>query len=346
MTTKKGIDVSYAQGNIDFSRISKDQIQFAIVRSSFGWEAGQKDSEFDRNMKGFASKGIPCGIYHYSYAESSEDALKEAEYCLSCIKGTDPQLPVFIDMEEQRIADHGKRVCTDIAKTFCDRIRKAGFVSGIYTNPNWLRNYLYADELIGKYPLWLAQWDSSAPVYDCMIWQYTVGGRGCIDGIPGECDLDILYTDRTDDTKPEPSPSKPDTKPKPSPSKPDTKPSSGGEKKFSIGEQVRITDPVIYGTDKKFTVYPGVKYTVIEQSGNRVVIGINGQATAAIDAKYLDKASSKPAKDNRLVYTVQPGDTLSGIAAKYGTTVNKLVRDNNIKNPDLIYGGQKIIITS
>ena len=325
MTTKKGIDVSYAQGNIDFSRISKDQVQFAIVRSSFGWEAGQKDSEFDRNMKGFASKGIPCGIYHYSYAESSEDALKEAEYCLSCIKGTDPQLPVFIDMEEQRIADHGKR---------------------IYTNPNWLRNYLYADELIGKYPLWLAQWDSSAPVYDCMIWQYTVGGRGCIDGIPGECDLDILYTDRTDDTKPEPSPSKPDTKPKPSPSKPDTKPSSGGEKKFSIGEQVRITDPVIYGTDKKFTVYPGVKYTVIEQSGNRVVIGINGQATAAIDAKYLDKVSSKPAKDNRLVYTVQPGDTLSGIAAKYGTTVNKLVRDNNIKNPDLIYGGQKIIITS
>ena len=89
-----------------------------------------------------------------------------------------------------------------------------------------------------------------------------------------------------------------------------------------------------------------MNYAVIELSGNRVVIGINGQATAAIDAKYLDKVSSKPAKDNRLVYTVQPGDTLSGIAAKYGTTVNKLVRDNNIKNPDLIYGGQKIIITS
>lgn len=335
MTTKKGIDVSYAQGKINFDKIRKEQVQFAIVRSSFGWEANQKDSEFDRNMKGFASKGIPCGIYHYSYAESKNDAVKEAEYCLSCIKGTHPELPVFIDMEEQRIARHGKRVCTDIAKAFCERMKKAGYNAGVYTNPNWLRNYLYSDELIGKYPIWLAQWDSSAPIYECMIWQYKVGGSGCIDGINGECDLDILYTDKTEEIKP----SVPETVP--------SKPISGGTKKFTAGEQVRITDPVIYGTNKHFTVFPGEKYTVIEQSGDRVVIGIKGQVTAAIDAKYLEKAESAPAAGKDIIYTVRPGDTLSGIAAKYGTTVAKLAKDNNIKNPDLIYGGQKIrIITA
>ena len=44
------------------------------------------------------------------------------------------------------------------------------------------------------------------------------------------------------------------------------------------------------------------------------------------------------------VYTVRSGDTLSGIAAKYGVTVNDLVSWNNISNPNLIYVGQKIVI--
>lgn len=43
-------------------------------------------------------------------------------------------------------------------------------------------------------------------------------------------------------------------------------------------------------------------------------------------------------------YTVKSGDTLSGIAQRYGTTVNKLAADNSIKNINLIYPNQKIII--
>lgn len=42
------------------------------------------------------------------------------------------------------------------------------------------------------------------------------------------------------------------------------------------------------------------------------------------------------------VYVVQKGDTLTGIAKKYGTTVQSLVKLNNIKNPDLIRIGQKL----
>lgn len=43
-------------------------------------------------------------------------------------------------------------------------------------------------------------------------------------------------------------------------------------------------------------------------------------------------------------YIVKKGDTLSGIAAKYGTTWQKLQKDNAIPNANLIYPGQKIII--
>ena len=43
-------------------------------------------------------------------------------------------------------------------------------------------------------------------------------------------------------------------------------------------------------------------------------------------------------------YTIQPGDTLSGIAAQYGTSVSNLVALNGIANPDVIYAGQTIRI--
>jgi LysM repeat protein len=45
------------------------------------------------------------------------------------------------------------------------------------------------------------------------------------------------------------------------------------------------------------------------------------------------------------IYVVQPGDTLSEIAARYGTTVRALLDANpDITNPDLIYPGQLIIL--
>lgn len=44
------------------------------------------------------------------------------------------------------------------------------------------------------------------------------------------------------------------------------------------------------------------------------------------------------------IYTVKSGDTLSGIAQKYKTSYQKIASDNNIKNPNLIYPGQKLVI--
>jgi len=43
-------------------------------------------------------------------------------------------------------------------------------------------------------------------------------------------------------------------------------------------------------------------------------------------------------------YRIRPNDTLSGLAARFGTTVEKLARDNNISNPDLIYAGNSLRI--
>ena len=58
---------------------------------------------------------------------------------------------------------------------------------------------------------------------------------------------------------------------------------------------------------------------------------------------FSDKSSL--GSGSRITYVVQAGDTLSGIAARFGTTVANLVSINNISNPNLIYVGQVLIIS-
>ena len=80
---------------------------------------------------------------------------------------------------------------------------------------------------------------------------------------------------------------------------------------------------------------------------------INGK-TFDGDHYYGDKPSTPitpnkptptpPKPKDDVYYTVKKGDTLSGIAKKYGTTWQKLKKVNNIKNANLIYVGQKIKI--
>lgn len=69
-----------------------------------------------------------------------------------------------------------------------------------------------------------------------------------------------------------------------------------------------------------------------------------GNATASKPQPAPEKPSPKPANPAAGTYTVKAGDTLSGIAAKHGTTWQNLQKLNNIANPDLIYPGQVIKI--
>ena len=47
---------------------------------------------------------------------------------------------------------------------------------------------------------------------------------------------------------------------------------------------------------------------------------------------------------HKTIYIVKSGDTLSAIAKKYNTTYQKIAKDNNISNPNLIYPNQKLVI--
>lgn len=64
--------------------------------------------------------------------------------------------------------------------------------------------------------------------------------------------------------------------------------------------------------------------------------GTGGQSTAAPAAGAAAGAAT--------VYTVQSGDTLGSIARRFGTTVQELVRTNNLANPDQLTVGQKLTV--
>lgn len=68
-----------------------------------------------------------------------------------------------------------------------------------------------------------------------------------------------------------------------------------------------------------------------------------GFTSAEID-KIQEKVNQILATKKETIYTVKAGDTLSAIAAKYGTTVSALAKKNNLSNPNLIYAGQKLKI--
>lgn len=94
----------------------------------------------------------------------------------------------------------------------------------------------------------------------------------------------------------------------------------------------------------------GNKITVIEGNYNNAV----GRRTIAMGYGYI-RGYGLPAyssiattatsnSDGSIVHIVAQGETLSGIANKYGTTYQELAKYNGIANPNIIYVGQKIKI--
>lgn len=101
--------------------------------------------------------------------------------------------------------------------------------------------------------------------------------------------------------------------------------------------------------NRKWNSWVGFQYT-----SRGTLNGINGYVDLNRFTKEILLENSTPIpipepmpdieENTQIEYIVRRGDTLSQIASDYGTTVQELVRLNNISNPNLIYVGQKIII--
>lgn len=194
----KGIDVSYAQGAVDWAAVKAAGVDFAMIRASRGAVGGKpiaKDSTFDYNITEATKNNIKVGVYHYLYATTTAEAKKEARFFLKTIEPYRITYPVVLDVEEQYQADLGKKKITNIVKAFLDEVNAAGYYTMLYSNKAWLTNYLDASKLT-EHDIWLAQWNT-VPTYEGEfgMWQYS--SKGIVSGIEGYVDLNISYKEYT-----------------------------------------------------------------------------------------------------------------------------------------------------
>ena len=187
--TMKGIDVSQWNGNINWAKVAKSDVDYAIIRVGYGDNyTYQDDTYFKKNVKGCIDNKIPFGVYIYSYAVNTTMAKSEANHVLRLIKGLKLDFPVYFDMEDNsQLNGTNNATRGAIAKTFCNAITAKGYKVGIYANLNWWNNYL-TDKAFNnsKWYKWVAQYNSQCDYKGTyQMWQST--SSGVIDGVSSAC---------------------------------------------------------------------------------------------------------------------------------------------------------------
>ena len=208
-----GADFSKHQGTIDWASVKQSGVEFVILRAAVrGYGSSGNlvtDSQIAANIEGALSQNIDVGIYVFSQAVTTEEAVEEAERALDIIKGYDIKLPIYFDSEYSGAPNRTGRADgltkaerTSLAIAFCETVRNAGYKPGVYASKSFFYNNLgYVAFQSRGYEIWLAHYISSVTdfKYPYNIWQYT--SKGSIGGVQSEyADLDIAYYDYANDS--------------------------------------------------------------------------------------------------------------------------------------------------
>lgn len=310
----KGIDVSVWQGNIDFGKVKVSGINFVIIRAGYG--NGNKDKWFDENYRKAKAAGLHIGAYWYSYATSADGAKQEAQSCAKVLSGKQLDYPVYFDIEEKSQLSRGKDFCSSLITAFCTELERLGYYAGFYTSLSSL-NSVISDAVKKRFTVWVAQWSSKCSysgIYG--VWQYS--SKGKVNGISGNVDMDYSYIDFPSAIK------------------------NGGFNGYGKSAASTITTTAKKSVDEIAAEVIAGKWGNGSDRKNRLTAA--GYDYAAVQAKVNEKLGSSGKKSTATYYTIQKGDTLSGIAKKYGTTVSAIQKLNSslIKNVNLIQVGWRI----
>lgn len=278
--------------------------QFVIIRVGYGHF--HLDEKFERNVAECKRLGIPFGVYHYSYALNEEEAEAEVRGVLNAISKykNDIKVGVWFDMED---ADgykkkHGFKFSNSTIAPICFKFCKMIEDAGYYSG-------IYTSSS------WLDYVKGLNDRFDKWVanWGKNDGSQHTN---TSQCGTIQQYT-----------------------SKP-------------LDKNIMYADISRYSRGNTTPVKPQLK--PIEQIANEVIAGQWGNGSdrkkRLTDAGYNYDAVQKAVNQKmnakkqtaHVYYVVKRGDTLSGIASKYGTTWQKLQAMNGIRNPNKIYPGQRI----
>lgn len=201
-----GIDVASYQAVIDWKSVASAGIDFAMIRVGYRSNDGvlHEDANARYNLQEATKYGIKTGAYFFSRATSSEEAIQEADLCVSIISGYSITYPVAYNCEgynKETSRQYGisSDDRTAYATAFLNEVANCGYTPMFYASKNELSNSIdwNTDKLASRYKIWLAYYPSDSSTTDpgysgsyCM-WQYT--NKGSIAGINGSVDIDVAY---------------------------------------------------------------------------------------------------------------------------------------------------------
>lgn len=363
----KVIDVSDFQGTIDWNR-AKGNMDGVILRCGYGDNIeSQDDSQYERNASECTRLGIPFGVYLYSYATTNEQAESEARHVLRLAEGFKLKFPVYYDLEDEDTVG----ACTNgeiagFVKTFADLIERAGYWCGVYANLSWFENRLNSP-FYDRYTKWVAEYADVLDYEGADMWQYTPDGS--IPGIGTAVDLNQCFRDFPELIQGGSGTETPAPDPEPDPDNYQIYIVQSGDTLSGIAARFGTTYQMLArmnGITNPNMIYAGQRLRVPDAGGSQIVYivqpgdtlseiavnyGISVQTIAALNGisnpnliyagekLFIPSGGAVP-----IYYVIQKGDTLSGIAARFGTTTTALQQMNGISNPNVIYAGQRLRI--
>ena len=324
----EGIDVSNWQGYINYSQVKADGIDIVYIKASQG--TNYKDPYFDVNYENAKNNDLKVGFYHFLTATSAKDAEDEARFFASVISNKIPDCKLVLDYEV--FGGVNPTEINEIANVFLETTKRLTNKDVMIYSDLYNSRSVFSGTLAEKYPLWIADYTSMESLDNSKSnwekwsgWQYT--SNGIVSGINGYVDRSI-YTEEVflDERNEIPVTDNPNGK--------------NTENTKTIYYTVKSGD-----TLKKISLEYGTtvnEITMLNEISNPNLIYPN-QVLKILENSTIH--GNEERGTGSIIYTVKRGDTLSQIAKAYDVTINHIVKMNNIKNPNLIYPGEKLRIT-
>ncbi len=203
-----GIDVSVHQGYIDWEEVRAAGYEFAMIRcANRGYVTGLvvEDANFKQNIENAIDAGMKVGVYIFSQALTTDEALEEAEFVIDLLDGYDIDYPVAFDWEVVNDPDGDTartkyidpQQLTDNFLVFAKRLEIEGYTPVIYANKK-TAVWKYDLSRVADYDIWFAGYDDTPTLfYDCSMWQYS--SKGQVPGIDGSVDLNLCFKDYSEE---------------------------------------------------------------------------------------------------------------------------------------------------
>lgn len=202
MPNKTIMDVSRWQGSIDWDAVQRsgrvDGVMLKVVSTnkklSKRADGLYIDPTFEANYEACKRLGIPVGVYYYTYATTYEMADAELALLRTALAGKTMDLPVCVDVEDNKLKQLPKAALTELAAYALDKVEQMGFYAWLYTYTGY-KYELDMPALAKRYDVWLADYTGKPPKVSFAYGAHQYTSKASVPGVTGNVDLSHAYKD-------------------------------------------------------------------------------------------------------------------------------------------------------